>query len=115
MTIFADHTTFALGDRVRKRKGSCWQGRVVGFYSTKLNPEGYCVESERERGSVQIYPAAALERVATVYTVLVTPDGEFRYEEDPEKYRQQMHKWQVGWVLDAKNAGGSVRKPPGLF
>jgi hypothetical protein len=53
--------TFAIGDRVRKRRGSSWQGRVVGFYSTGLTPEGYAVESEREPGSVQIYPLAALE------------------------------------------------------
>jgi dihydrofolate reductase (trimethoprim resistance protein) len=66
VTIFTDHTTFNLGDRVRKRKaGSRWQGRVVGLYSTTLNPEGYCVESETEHGSVQIYPAAALEKVLT--------------------------------------------------
>jgi dihydrofolate reductase (trimethoprim resistance protein) len=49
--------------RVRKTKGASWQGRVVGFYSTTLTPEGYAVESEREPGSVQIYPRAALERV----------------------------------------------------
>lgn len=54
---------FALGDRVRKIKGSSWQGRVVGTYSTSLTPEGYAVESEAHAGSVQIYPAAALERV----------------------------------------------------
>lgn len=52
---------FVLGDRVRKTKGSSWQGLVVGTYSTTLTPEGYCVESEREPGSVQIYPASALE------------------------------------------------------
>lgn len=52
---------FRLGDRVRKIKGSSWQGRIVGTYSTTLTPEGYCVESEREPGSVQLYPAAALE------------------------------------------------------
>ena len=51
------------GTRVRKMKGSSWQGRVVGYYSTKLTPEGYAVESEREPGSVQIYPRAALERM----------------------------------------------------
>ena len=56
----ADHK-FGLGDRVRKPKGSSWQGRVVGFYSTELTPIGYAVESEREPGSVQIYPEAALE------------------------------------------------------
>jgi hypothetical protein len=52
---------FMLKDRVRKVKGSSWQGRVVGFYSTQLTPIGYCVESEREPGSVQLYPEAALE------------------------------------------------------
>lgn len=54
---------FALGDHVRKIKGASWQGRVVGFYSTELTPIGYCVESEREPGSVQIYPEAALDAV----------------------------------------------------
>ena len=54
--------TFKLGDLVRKTKGSSWHGRVVGTYSTDLTPEGYCVESATERGSVQIYPVAALEK-----------------------------------------------------
>jgi hypothetical protein len=54
---------FNRGDHVRKIKGSRWQGKVVGFYSTNLTPEGYAVESETEHGSVQIYPAAALELV----------------------------------------------------
>lgn len=54
---------FKMGDRVRKTKGSRWQGRVVGTYSTGLTPEGYAVESETETGSVQIYPASALELV----------------------------------------------------
>lgn len=52
---------FNLGDKVRKTKGSNWHGTVVGTYSTDLTPEGYAVESATERGSVQIYPAAALE------------------------------------------------------
>lgn len=52
---------FQLGDQVRKTKGSQWKGRVVGWYSTTLTPEGYAVESSTEHGSVQIYPAAALE------------------------------------------------------
>lgn len=55
---------FGLGDRVRKKSGAAWQGQVVGWYCTKLTPEGYAVESESHPGSVQIYPAAALERVA---------------------------------------------------
>lgn len=54
---------FRLGDRVEKTKGSSWRGRVVGFYSTALTPFGYCVESEREPGSVQIYPESALALV----------------------------------------------------
>lgn len=54
---------YSRGDRVRKIKGSSWQGHVVGFYSTDLTQIGYCVESEREHGSVQLYPEAALEPV----------------------------------------------------
>lgn len=54
---------FHMGQRVRKIKGSSWQGYVCGFYSTALTPIGYDVESERESGSVQLYPEAALEAV----------------------------------------------------
>lgn len=52
---------FKRGDQVRKLSGSEWQGRIVGEYSTALTPEGYAVESEAHAGSVQIYPAGALE------------------------------------------------------
>jgi hypothetical protein len=52
---------FKLGDMVRKVSGSQWHGTVVGTYSTELTPEGYAVESSTEVGSVQIYPAKALE------------------------------------------------------
>jgi len=52
---------FKPGDKVRKIKGSQWHGTVVGTYYTELTPEGYCVESDFEKGSVQLYPAAALE------------------------------------------------------
>jgi len=52
---------FHLGDTVRKTKGSQWHGGIVGFYSTSLTPIGYAVESATEKGSVQIYPEAALE------------------------------------------------------
>jgi dihydrofolate reductase (trimethoprim resistance protein) len=55
--------TFGLGDRVRKKSGAAWQGRIVGWYCTRLTPEGYAVESEAHPGSVQIYPVSALERV----------------------------------------------------
>ena len=50
-----------LGTMLRKRKGSQWHGKVVGFYSTELTPIGYAIESHTEKGSVQIYPEAALE------------------------------------------------------
>lgn len=54
---------FHRGDVVRKKSGSMWQGTVCGAYSTTLTPEGYAVESSAHGGSVQIYPAAALELV----------------------------------------------------
>lgn len=55
--------TWPLGTRVRKVRGASWRGSVVGYYQTALTQEGYAVESEREEGSVQIYPKAALEVV----------------------------------------------------
>jgi hypothetical protein len=54
---------FNFGDRVRKIRGGSWNGHIVGFYSTTLTERGYAVESERETGSVQIYPENALEVV----------------------------------------------------
>ena len=57
------HPLFRLGQRVMKKSGSSWHGRIVGTYKTVLTAEGYCVESEREPGSVQIYPARALIEV----------------------------------------------------
>lgn len=57
------HNTFAMGDTVRKKSGSEWEGVIVGLYSTSLTPEGYAVESSSHAGSVQIYPAKALEVV----------------------------------------------------
>jgi hypothetical protein len=57
----SDTASFKLGDPVRKKSGAQWAGRVVGSYSTELTPEGYCVESKDHSGSVQIYPAKALE------------------------------------------------------
>jgi hypothetical protein len=55
--------SFPLGTLVRKKSGSEWVGRVVGYYSTKLTPEGICVESSSHAGSVQIYPTKAMEVV----------------------------------------------------
>lgn len=52
---------FQIGEYAQKKSGSQWHGRICGTYSTKLTPEGYAVESFTEKGSVQIYPAAALE------------------------------------------------------
>ena len=63
MNIENKEPKFKLGDYVRKTKGSQWRGKIVGTYSTELTQEGYCVESAYEEGSVQIYPAAALEKV----------------------------------------------------
>jgi len=59
-TIAAD---WPLGTSVRKKSGSSWNGLVVGYYSTDLTPEGVAIESEREPGSVQIYPCKALEKI----------------------------------------------------
>ncbi len=54
---------YSEGQRLTKKNGSQWIGKVVGTYSTKLTPEGYCIESEAHAGSVQIYPASALQPV----------------------------------------------------
>ena len=51
---------FGRGQYVKKRTGSSWHGKVVGFYTTGWTPRGYCVESEFEPGSVQIYPEISL-------------------------------------------------------
>lgn len=58
------HTTFRHLDYVMKKSGSSWRGRVVGWYSSSLTPEGYAVESMYKTGSVQIYPAVALVRMS---------------------------------------------------
>ena len=52
---------FRVGDVFKKVSGSVWEGFIVGTYSTALTPEGYAVESMTHKGSVQIYPAKALE------------------------------------------------------
>lgn len=51
---------FPMGARVYKPKGSWWEGRVVGTYSTPDTPRGYCVQLELPHGPVQIYPEEAL-------------------------------------------------------
>ena len=52
--------TFNLGDYVQKKSGAEFEGRIVGTYSTKLTAEGYCIESAYHKGTVQLYPVAAL-------------------------------------------------------
>lgn len=54
-------TRWQLGDKVRKKRGSSWRGTVCGFYNTPHTPQGYCVDSAFEPGSVQVWPEAALE------------------------------------------------------
>lgn len=71
---------FQLNDRVRKTRGSSWQGRVCGLYSTSLTPYGYCIESEREPGSVQNYPEGALEAVLDD-------------EEEHRRHRDEAREW----------------------
>ncbi|WP_313666169.1 hypothetical protein [Shinella sp.] len=81
---------FKLGDHVCKTKGSSWIGHVVGFYSTELTPVGYAVESSRERGSVQIYPEAALK--------LIGP-APHREGEDSAEVERRFH---VEWLAGAR-------------
>jgi len=52
---------FQKGDYVRKTKGSWWEGYVRGFYDTEDNEDGICVQLDKPRGPVQLYPAAAFE------------------------------------------------------
>ena len=95
---------FILGDHVRKIRGSAWSGQVVGTYSTKLTPEGYAVESDAHPGSVQIYPAAALELDAP------PPCSTFRSNEDrlldalQDLYEAQPQADYAGWVAARKEA-----------
>lgn len=56
-------SAFSIGDLVRKKSGSWWEGRVVGFYSTEQTPDGVCVQLDKPMGPVQIYLASALELV----------------------------------------------------
>jgi len=58
------HTAFKHHDYVMKKSGGYWRGPISGWYRTKLNNEGYAVESMYEPGSVQIYPASALVRMS---------------------------------------------------
>lgn len=63
LMIMEENSAFAIGDLVRKKSGSWWEGRVVGFYSTEQTPDGVCVQLDKPMGPVQIYPSSALELV----------------------------------------------------
>lgn len=52
---------YEIGDLVQKKRGSNWRGRICGFYSTSITPQGYAIESAMEPGNVQIYPVDALK------------------------------------------------------
>lgn len=85
--------TFQMGDRVRKKSGSEWQGRIVGRYSTALTPEGYAVESESHAGSVQIYPAKALEKVTVDTYADGTAVNYFGSPDDVIAEKAKDNKW----------------------
>jgi hypothetical protein len=57
---------FQLGDLVQKKGRASWRGHVRGWYRTELTELGYAVESMYEPGSVQIYPASALDRLQSL-------------------------------------------------
>lgn len=81
-----DAPKFKLGDKVKKIKGSEWKGIVVGTYSTTLTPEGYAVESSTEKGSVQIYPAAALQLQSQVILYEKEKEEFFSTVQDAKAY-----------------------------
>ena len=58
------HFTYKLGDQVRKKAGSEWYGKIVGFYTTDQTPDGYCIESGAHKNTVQLYPLAAIEAIS---------------------------------------------------
>lgn len=62
LPIKSQERKFCFGDRLRTKRDT-WQGTVCGFYTAPLTPIGYCVLSEREKKSVQIYSESALELV----------------------------------------------------
>ena len=54
-------TDFLRGTKVKKKSGSWWKGKVVGYYSTEQTPKGVAVQLDVPNGPVQIYPVSALE------------------------------------------------------
>lgn len=116
----ASAAKFKVGDLVTKIKGSQWKGRVVGTYSTTLTPEGYAVESSTECGSVQIYPAAALELVEGAQTEqsAVTSESGTSPAEQPPRWVERWHgsggkEFWEGWsILNAANREMIARLGP---
>ncbi|MBA4784118.1 MAG: DfrB family trimethoprim-resistant dihydrofolate reductase [Rhizobiales bacterium] len=53
--------SFQMGDYAAKKGRASWRGKIVGWYRTDLTALGYAIESHYEPGSVQIYPATAIE------------------------------------------------------
>lgn len=109
-----DKPAFQLGDRVRKTKGSQWKGRVVGTYSTSLTPEGYAVESDTEKGSVQIYPVGALELVEPLRhpatpSFLEYPTFDESKDFDPVPRRRDLPAPDVGVLIAALTPDLSAR------
>ena len=74
---------YKLGQHLRKKTGSQWEGKVVGFYSTELTPEGYAIESSTHAGSVQIYPKNALEPVLILTKGISACEGCYYFKEYP--------------------------------
>ena len=83
--LHGGENAWPLGTRVTKVSGAAWTGLVVGFYGTTLTLEGYVVESETEKGSVQLYPRKAL-KLATVAPP-VNPATTFTHLRDAEGYK----------------------------
>lgn len=105
---------YDLGDTVEKRSGSQWHGRVVGFYSTDLTPEGYAIESWTEKGSVQIYPLSALrdwtppsqvptsgltitDWVITCEACPLQMEGRDAASNRPVYFRERWGHWRLEW------------------
>jgi LmbE family N-acetylglucosaminyl deacetylase len=53
---------FREGDMVGKKSGSWWEGKIVGWYSTRDTPRGYAIQAQVSGGNgpVQIFPETAI-------------------------------------------------------
>ena len=96
---------FKIGDTVRKTKGSKWQGKIVGQYSTELTPNGYAVESDTETGSVQIYPASALELAVSMPTTSRADELIACLEGEVKSRDAKINTLRQSMLMDAKTIG----------